>query len=402
MIGMRILHLTPYYAPSYAFGGVVRALEGLAEAQVAAGHSVRILTSDTANLGERLSLPPRETHQGVEIFRAPNRWPALRQALNLSSPRGMGALAETLLQDADIVHCHEFRTVENWLLADRLRAMKRRLPLLLSPHGTLPHETGRRSAKAFWDATLGPNLARVFDHVVCLSEIEREDVNRRWRAMRVAPPPTSVIPNGVNLDIFAGADRATLRAEFRRQHNLADAPTMLFLGRLHRRKGVSLLARAFGQLAERDARLLIVGPDEGERAVLRELADERISLLGYLQGEERLAALAAADGFALPAIGEGLSMALLEALAAGLPAIITPGCNLPQVAERGAGWLVAPAVESIADALTGWLAEATRWPAMAAAGRWLAREEFSWPSLEAALAAVYRDLRTRISSAAKS
>ena len=48
---MRILHLTPYYAPSYVYGGVVRALEGLAEAQVAAGHSVRILTSDAANPG---------------------------------------------------------------------------------------------------------------------------------------------------------------------------------------------------------------------------------------------------------------------------------------------------------------------------------------------------------------
>ena len=399
---MRILHLTPYYAPSYVYGGVVRALEGLAEAQVAAGHSVRILTSDAANPGERLSLPPRETLQGVKIFRAPNRWPGLRRALNISSPRGMGALAGTLLSEVDIVHCHEFRTMENWLLAGRLRALGKRLPIVLSPHGTLPHETGRRSAKVFWDATLGPSLARVFDHVVCLSEAEREDVNGRWRALRVALPPISVIPNGVHPDIFAGADRATLRAEFRQRHGLADASTMLFLGRLHRRKGVSLLARAFSQLAERDVRLLVAGPDEGEGAVLRKLADERIILLGYLQGEERLAALAAADGFALPAIGEGLSMALLEALAAGLPAIITPGCNLPQVAERGAGWLAAPELDSIAAALTRWLAEATRWPAMAAGGRRLAREEFSWSSVEAALTAVYRDLRVRISSAARS
>ena len=42
--------------------------------------------------------------------------------------------------------------------------------------------------KVFWDATLGPSLARVFDHVVCLSEAEREDVNGRWRALRVALP----------------------------------------------------------------------------------------------------------------------------------------------------------------------------------------------------------------------
>ena len=113
-------------------------------------------------------------------------------------------------------------------------------------------------------------------------------------------------------------------------------------------------------------------------------------------------ALAAADGFALPAIGEGLSMALLRLWPPACRPIITPGCNLPQVAERGAGWLAAPELDSIAAALTRWLAEATRWPAMAAGGRRLAREEFSWSSVEAALTAVYRDLRVRISSAARS
>lgn len=400
---MRILHLTPYYAPAYAYGGVVRALAGLAAAQAAAGHTVRVLTNDAAHPDAGAALPQRETLNGVAVFRARNRFPGLRPALNLSSPSGLGALAKSLCHDADILHCHEFRTAENWLLMRKVSGEFRSLPRLLSPHGTLTHATGRRLAKALWDATVGPPLARAFDHVVCLSESERAETMSRWRAMGLPPPAASVIPNGVPADIFAGHDPAKLRADFRKRHRLAAAPTLLFLGRLHRRKGVALLGRAFARLAEKeDIRLLIAGPDEGEGAPLRQLQDRRILLLGYLQGEERLAALAAADGFALPAVGEGQSMALLEALAAGLPAIVTPGCNLPQVAQRGAGWQIEPTVDALVLAINEWLNSAARWPEMAAAGRRLTREEFSWPAVERALTGVYQDLIARISSAARS
>lgn len=401
-MGIRILHLSPYYAPSYVFGGVVRALEGLAEAQVSAGHSVRVLTCDSVSPVASLRLRRKEVRNGVEIYRVMNRWPKLRKMANLSSPRGMNRWMNELLPETDVIHCHEFRTLENWILARRLKSMRERVPVVLSPHGTLPHETGRRTAKALWDAILGNSLAPMFDHVVCLSTAERDDLQLRWRALQLVTPPATIVPNGINPDIFAGVDRAALRANFRQRYNLMNVPTLLYLGRLHRRKGVTLLARAFMKLKENNARLLIAGPDEGEASKLQKMADERIILLGYLQGEERLAALAAADGFALPAIGEGLSMALLEAMAAGLPAIITPGCNLPQVVERSAGWLVAPEVGSITKGISDWLAAKAHWPQMAAAGQQLVNEEFCWPNIEPSLTAVYRDLIARISSAARS
>ncbi|MCY3935860.1 MAG: glycosyltransferase family 4 protein [Chloroflexi bacterium] len=399
---MRILHLSPYYAPAYAFGGVVRALEGLAKAQVSAGLSVDILTSDAESHAIHRRLKARETRHGVDIYRMKNRWPALRQWLNLSTPQDAGETYDRLIEQADVIHCHEFRTMENWLLWRRLAAKKMRKPLLLSPHGTLTHRTGRRWAKRGWDAALGSRLAPLFEQVICLTAAEQEEVQRRWRAMGRAAVATRIIPNGIQPDLFRTSDRAQLRQQFRERLRLQDEPILLYLGRLHRRKGVALLAEAIHKLEEPEFHLLIAGSDDGEAQKIRKFSDERITLLGHLNGEDRLAAWAAADGFALPAVGEGMSMAMLEALAAGLPIICTPECHMPEVAECGAGWLVEPEVCAIQKAVVDWLAARERWPQMAVAGRQLVRERFSWPQIVAQTTTVYRDWIARINSAARS
>ena len=69
---MRILHLTPYYKPAYAFGGVVRAVEGMARALVERGHQVTVLTTDAMDYKRRLSGAQDETIDGVRIIRCPN------------------------------------------------------------------------------------------------------------------------------------------------------------------------------------------------------------------------------------------------------------------------------------------------------------------------------------------
>ena len=71
-------------------------------------------------------------------------------------------LARTILPDVDLIHCHEFRTVENLLLTP----LAGERPLVLSPHGTLALHTGRSGVKALWDSLLSPNMARRFQHVV--------------------------------------------------------------------------------------------------------------------------------------------------------------------------------------------------------------------------------------------
>ena len=386
---MNLLHVTPYYAPAYPFGGVVRAVEGLAVALAARGHKLTVLTTDAGSRSGRVDAPAEEMRNGVRVIRVRNRAPKLRISANLSTPAGLAGMARSLLPGMDLVHLHEFRTVE--ALQVTPEAVRAGVPIILSPHGTLTLETGRSFLKSRWDQLLSRRVADHLAAVVALTDAEAEDVRLLWARLGRTPPPLHIVPNGVNpADVTPSAPA---RAGFRRRYELGDAPVCLFLGRLHARKGVDVLAQAFLAANIPDTRLVIAGPDEGMQHRLEELGDPRIVLTGYLGPEERLAALAAADVFALPATGEGLSMAALEALAAGLPVILSPGCNLPEVEPAGAGLEVEPALEPLTAALRLLLNDHELRLRMGAAARTLVESRFTWAHVAEQMEAVYATLR---------
>ena len=391
---MRLIHVTPYYAPAWAYGGVVRAVTGLARAQVAMGHEVHVLTTDALDPAARVPIVS-ETMDGVRVTRVRNRSLALRGALNVSTPVGLGTVAGHLIRDrgADVVHCHEFRTVEN-LRVSRVAAGLG-VPLLVSPHGTLSYRTGRRLAKRAWDRAFGPRLARCFDGVVALTPAEAAEVNALWARLGVpiAADRIAVVPNGVAPGEF---DRLPDGEAARRRWGLGDGPVLLFLGRLDERKGPARLVAAFAEIARSvpAARLLLAGPDGGALARLR--ADVvtrglggRVTFAGLLAHDARLQALAVADVFVLPAVGEGFSMAVLEALAAGVPVVVSPDCHFPEVETAGAGLVVEPTPGPLRGALAALVGDRERRAAMGRRGRELIRRHYTWPRVVARLDRVY-------------
>ncbi len=381
---MNILHVTPYYAPAYAFGGVTRVVEGLARAQAAHGHAVTVLTTDALSQGARWQGPAETRADGVRVLRARNRSLWLRGHANLSTPQGFASLAERALEQAEIVHVHELRTVE--ALAVIPRAAARRLPVLLSPHGTLTRTTGRSLLKAGWDALFGRRLARGVSTIVALNAAEAEDAAALWAQFGLPAPDTALVPNGI--------DPAELVMEggsaFRALYGLGEDVMCLFLGRLHPRKGVLALAQAFAQANVPGTRLVFAGADDGALAGLRPLLGERIIYAGFLQGAQRLAALDAADVFALPATGEGQSIAALEAMAVGLPLLLSPGCHLPEAQDAGAALIVPPQPEALAHALARLLTDSALRRQMSRAAAALALQRFTWERAAAQMEAVYR------------
>jgi len=205
----------------------------------------------------------------------------------------------------------------------------------------------------------------------------------------------SVIPNGIDL-----AEFATLppRGIFRTRQGIPpDAPLVLFMGRLHERKGAHHLVEALAHLP--DVWLALVGPDEGQGAALRALAREqgvygRAVSTGLLTGADKLAALADATLLALPAVGEGLPLVVLEAMAAGLPVAISDGCHLPEAVRAGAGVrLELLEGEAIAAVIAPLLADPARREAMGRAARELVAGRFTWDRVAAEMAALYGRLR---------
>jgi len=388
---VNLLHVIPYYAPAWAYGGSVRAATELTRALARAGHRVTVLTTDTISPSERASVL-RETLDGVEVVRVRNLSNRLRGRLNLSTPRGLAAAARTLIAERgiELMHCHELRTVENLRVVPVAEALD--VPVVVSPHGTLPLSTGRPTLKRAWDRLLGGRLLPHFDAVIALTRDEAADARVLWAAQGV-DIPVYIVPNGVHLDEFAALPpRHVARARW----NLGEGPVVLFLGRLHERKGVQLLLPAFAGALPHvpQARLLIAGPDEGMLAALQAQAralglEERVVFTGLLTGPDRMAALAAADLFALPAEGEGFSMAVLEALACGLPVLLTPGCHFPEAAEAGAGVIVPRAVEPLREALIDLLGDADRRAAMGRAARALVESRYTWPQIVAQMEAAY-------------
>lgn len=378
---MHIVHLTPYYAPAYPFGGVVRAVEGMARAMSKRGHTVTVLTTDAASPGERLPPPHQLDRDGVRVLRARNLF--ARGTLNLSSPVRLGRLAAPVLAQADVLHIHEFRTVENLLVTPL--AVRHGLPIFLSPHGTLTLTTGRGGVKAVWDRLLSPAVARRIDTVIGLTADETAEARAAWSTFGTQAQ-FATIPNGVDLDTFAHLPDP---AAFRSLYNLGDGPVCLFMGRLHPRKGAHLLAEAFQGANIPNARLVIAGPDEGGRALIEPFIDSRVVLTGYLDGTERLAALAAADIFALPAEGEGLSMVVLEALACGLPVLLTPGCHLPEAAAAGAGIEIARTPDALAEGLRFLLTDLAQLEPMRQAARALVRDQFVWEKVVSSFERLY-------------
>ena len=384
---MHILHVTPYYSPAYAFGGVVSAVEGLSQALLRQGHQVSVLTTDALTQTTRIRELKPENREGIHVYRARNLSIQLRGRFNLSTPFSMRKLANELIPQVDVVHCHEFRTVENLLITPI--AEKYQIPLILSPHGTLTHTTGRSQLKAGWDKFLSPSVAQRFQHVVALTQNELMDVQQLWEQFQVQNTHFHVIPNGINLSTYKNLPDGET---FREKYGLQDKTVFLFMGRLHARKGIDLVVKAFQQLEDDNVHLLIVGPDEGMLSVIESFLDNRMTITGYLSGEERLSALAVTDVFLLPAIGEGLSMSVLEAMGAGIPVIISPGCNLPVVAEYEAGLIVEREIGAIFQAMYDLFHNIDKRSAMAENAKKLIENRFTWDLVAKQFGNVYQSI----------
>ena len=205
----------------------------MATALVQRGHEVTILTTDALDQQGRRIAESEQTIDGLRVLRRPNALPWLRAGANLSTPRSMRKTAEAILPGVDVLHAHEFRTLENLLVTPVAQDLN--VPIALSPHGTLTLRTGRGRLKTAWDRLLSPAIAQRIDHVIALTDAERIEAETLWESFgtRQRPARFSVIPNGVDLGPF---NKRELAKDFRKRHNLDEAPTVLFMGRCRRAK----------------------------------------------------------------------------------------------------------------------------------------------------------------------
>lgn len=197
--------------------------------------------------------------------------------------------------------------------------------------------------------------------------------------------PSVVEGHGVDLVEFRTRPETGM---FRSSRAIGDRPFVLFLGRLHRKKGFDLLIPAFARLAARNAVLVIAGPDvNGYRSTVEAMATDagvadRVLFTGVLRGSEKVAALADADLFVLPSYQENFGVAVIEALAAETPVIVSDQVNLHgEITASGVGAVVPMDVETLAREIDRWLADPALRQDAARRCRLLVRTRFDWAQI---------------------
>jgi glycosyltransferase involved in cell wall biosynthesis len=299
------------------------------------------------------------------------------------------------IADFDLIHIHGL-----WLFhafSAFRHAVRQDVSYIVSPHGALDPYLRRRSrgrkalTNLFWQQ-------RMLERASALHLMTAEEV----RLMRDVAPRVRriVVPSGVRCETFKDLpDGRLFRERFVDGH---DGPLVLFLGRINYKKGIDILIRAFVEVAREisAARLVVAGPDDERltprlEAVARsEGLAERVLFTGPLYGEQRLAALSAADVWALSSHTENLGIAVLEALAAGLPVVISPQVNIAdEVAAHEAGVLAPCDPKRFGQALKGLLADHPQRLRLGPRAQRFAAQ-YDWAAVGPRLAEMYRSVRS--------
>jgi glycosyltransferase involved in cell wall biosynthesis len=367
---MKILHVISGIDPRG--GGPAEALRGLASAQAAAGLHVGVLATYAA--GHDLGFARVLQGRGVTVRLVGPCHGRLARHPDLVAATGEAVAA------ADVVHIHAL-----WEEVQHQAARACRLsakPYLIRPCGMLDPWSLRQSRLKkmlylFWRMRRHLNAATALHFT--------SDAERCGTASLQLRPPALVEPNGIDVSEYANLPP---RGTFRQRWDIPAGRTMLlFLGRLHPKKGLDVLLPAFARLGG-ESLLVVAGPgEEGYRLRLKEASNrlgiaDRVVFTDMVLGSDKLAAFADADLFVLPSYQENFGIAVAEAMAAGLPVVISDQVNIhAEIKAAGAGGVVPTDAAALAAELAGWLDDPVRRRHAGASARAYARDRYDWSAI---------------------
>ena len=396
---MRILHVIPSFAPAWRYGGPIFAAVSLTRELARRGHDVTVATTNVDGPGE-LDVPLNRPvpMDGVDVWYFPIQRP---RWYHFSAP--MGRALSRLVRESDVVHIHSIFLWPTTVAAFWCRRLG--VPYLVHVPGSLDpvslakrYEGLRASAasrtkKWIYLKTLGRRDLGGAAALHLTSEVELESARRlrfsngRLIPLGADPPP----PPGVN-------DRASVQRQY---PSLQGRKIILFLARLHRIKGLDVLAEAAKSLAESrdDFSLVVAGSGApGYEAEVRELVDrcglsERTVFTGMVVGEDKWQLLRAADVFVLPSRHESFGVAVVEAMASGTPVVVSDQVGIHrEIDEAGAGLVTTLDPADVAGAIGRLLDDPDAAERMGRAGEALAARRYSWERVATDVEALYEEV----------
>lgn len=322
--------------------GTTHIVGPLAEAQARSGCTVSVFCV------EKGSEPPVLSAPGLVDSRC------FPRTLPLDNPGFSIQFAKVLGREVryfDIVHIHAIWNFPSWW--GMRTAYRVGVPYIVAPQGSLDTWALQQNwlgKKLYGGLTEVPLMRRA----ACLQAVTDKEA-KQFRAFGLATD-CEVVPNGID----EGLTERRNSPDPGYFGLSGDCQTLLFLSRVHPKKGLDLLLQAAENVRRSHSRLrFVIGGGDGGSGYLAAIRgecskrnlDDVVIFMGELNGQRKLDTFAAADAFLLPSYSEGLPVAALEALASGLPALVTVECNLPEIEAHQAGYIVKPDSQSIAVAI---------------------------------------------------
>ena len=349
-------------------GGVARSVPGLCEALARQGCRIALITQRPMGTNQASLLTPDPKLVDVRFARSVG-WEHPR----LSFAPGLVRKLSTMCAEIAPAILHDHGV---WLHMNHAAAVTaRRLGLrrVVSPRGMLDgwamsyHSWKKRLA---WHAYQERDL-RSANAFCATSKLEAEAIRNLGLAQ-----PIAIIPNGVDVPTF----------EERRPRSVDRV--VLFLSRLHEKKGVLDLIAAWASAPRPGWRLVIAGPDEGgyrrvlEDAVARAGVMTSVTFAGAVAGQAKHALLRDAEVFVLPSYSENFGIVVAEALAYGVPVITTHATPWEELSDHNCGWWIPTGTEALKGALMLAMAlSSEERRSMGQRGAALIAERYSWPSI---------------------
>ena len=372
---MKILMLTWEYPPRIV-GGIARVVHDLSKRLIKDGHEVTVITYKDGEM------PEYENDKGVNVYRIdnymihPNNFIDWIMQMNFN----MIAKANELIANGekfDVIHAHD------WLVAYSAKTLKQsyNIPLISTIHAT---EAGRNSG-------IHDEVQRYINDTEWLLTYESSEVivNSNYmkcelqRLFGLPFEKINVVPNGININNFAGIEKDY---EFRRQYAMDNEKIILYVGRLVYEKGVQNLISAMPKILNgyNDSKLVIVGRggmyDELKNQAKAIGIENKIYFTGYLNSKQVQKMYKCADVAVFPSTYEPFGIVALEAMLAGVPAVVSDIGGLDEIINHGIDGMKSYAgnSNSIADSVLTLLYDHKLCSNISKNAKAKVKEQFNW------------------------
>jgi len=348
---LKILLVVPYFPPAEAFGGPVKVAYQTAKELVKRKHEVVVYTSDAKDFSSRLRIDSDNLIDGIRVHYFRNLALTLVKKFKLFITPQLVSRAKEEVEKFDVIHLHEYRTFQNIVVHHY--AKKYGVPYVLQAHGSIPRIMAKQRLKRIYDALFGYRLLRDASRVIALSRAEAE----QYRGMGVPEEKIAIIPNGIDRSEYV---KLPPKEAFKKKFSIPEnMKVILYLGRIHKTKGIDLLIEAYACLIKKmgfkDAALVIAGPDDGYLDEAKSLAQSlgissSVLFTGFISKGDKLAALVDADVFITPSF-YGFPMTFLEACATGTPIVTTTLGDVLEWIDGNVGFVTQPGPRDLAGSI---------------------------------------------------